>query len=100
MEKRRITLYRPTVCSNLLEMWVFFRHIHTKIAHSVSNHGTWPLVTRVANVLQHRRVPIRAETRSSESLHCRRSPFVIARQHTAADARYWYSNSVRPSDCP
>jgi len=21
----------------------------------------------------------------------------IARQHTAADARYWYSNSVRPS---
>ena len=23
--------------------------------------------------------------------------FIIARQHTAADARYWYSNSVRPS---
>jgi len=24
----------------------------------------------------------------------------IARQHPAADARYWYSNSVRPSVCP
>ena len=24
----------------------------------------------------------------------------IARQHTAADTRYWYSNSVRPSVCP
>ena len=24
----------------------------------------------------------------------------IARQHTAADARYWYSNSVRLSVCP
>ena len=24
----------------------------------------------------------------------------IARQHTAADARYSYSNSVRPSVCP
>ena len=25
------------------------------------------------------------------------SSVFIARQHTAADARYWYSNSVRPS---
>ena len=24
----------------------------------------------------------------------------IARQHPAADVRYWYSNSVRPSVCP
>jgi len=24
----------------------------------------------------------------------------IARQHTAADAQYWYSNSVRLSVCP
>ena len=26
--------------------------------------------------------------------------FFIVRQHTAADARYWYSNSVRLSVCP
>jgi len=33
-------------------------------------------------------------------IECLYGPLVfIARQHTGADARYWYSNSVRPSVC-
>jgi len=34
---------------------------------------------------------------SGEVFHKNEYSVFIARQHTAADARYWYSNSVRPS---
>ena len=71
----------------------------------------WPAVVGLCTLYDLRNIPrkkVKTLLQTTSTTLLRRiithfnpnTNFIIARQHTAADARYWYSNSVRPSVCP